>query len=75
MAVKIRLMRIGKKKFPKYRVIVIEEAKKRNSNYLEKIGFYDPIANPPVFDLDQERLKYWQKNGAQLTEGLRKLLK
>lgn len=75
MAVKLRLMRIGKRKFPKYRIIAIEEGQKRNSKYLEKVGFYDPIKNPHILKVEKELLDKWIKNGAQLSEGLRKLLK
>jgi len=75
MAVKIRLTRMGKKNDPKYRVIVIEEGKKRDGRYIEKIGFYDPIANPHILKLDDLKLQNWLKKGARMSRGLSKLMK
>lgn len=75
MAVKIRLTRFGKKNDPKYRMIVIEESKKREGRCIEKIGFYDPIPNPHILKIDQLKLENWLKKGAQISEGVRKLLK
>lgn len=74
MSVAIKLARIGKKGQPYYRIIVIDKRKKTNSLYLEKIGFYNPIANPAVIDFDKERLNFWIEKGAQLTEGVSKLI-
>jgi small subunit ribosomal protein S16 len=74
MAVKIRLMRIGKKKDPKYRVIVIESSKKQTSKYLDKIGYYDPQLEKDSFQIDEKKLVSWQSKGAQLSEALVKLL-
>lgn len=75
MAVKIRLTRIGKKNDPKYRVIVIEEGKKRGGRYIEKIGFYDPIANPHILKIDRSKLQNWVNKGAQMSKAVSKLLK
>jgi len=75
MAVKIRLTRVGKKKYPKYRIVAIEESKKREGRYIEKIGFYNPIPNPYIFKIDQLKLNNWLKKGARLSNGVRKLLK
>ncbi|MCR4326556.1 MAG: 30S ribosomal protein S16 [Candidatus Roizmanbacteria bacterium] len=74
MSVKIRLMRIGKRHDPKYRIIVIDERKKRNSHYIEQIGFYDPMKDPAELTFDKEKLAEWTKKGAQMSEGLRKLI-
>lgn len=75
MAVKIRLTRIGKRNDPKYRIVVMEESKKRDGKYIEKIGFYDPVTKPHIFTLDQTKFHKWIKQGAQLSEGMRKLIK
>lgn len=75
MAVKIRLVRIGKRKQPKYRLVVIEESKKRNGRYIEKIGFYDPMPEPHILDINREKLKFWVEKGAIVSEGARRLLK
>lgn len=74
MAVSIRLMKIGKKNYPTYRIIAIDKRKKRNSRYIEKIGVYNPHTNPYTLKINQERLDYWLTKGAQLSEGLKKLL-
>ncbi len=75
MAVKIRLTRLGKRSSPKYRIIVIEESKKRDGEYIEKIGFYDPIPNPHILTIDMVKLNEWVKKGAILSDGAQKLLK
>ena len=75
MAVKIRLARIGKKDNPKYRIIIIDESKKRNGRFIEKIGYYDPIPDPSFIKIDKERLNYWISKGAQMSQGFTKLMK
>ena len=75
MSVKIKLSRVGKKNDPKYRIVVMESKKRRDGAYIEKIGFYDPIPNPHILDIDEVKLNEWIKKGAQLTEGSAKLLK
>ncbi|QQG43919.1 MAG: 30S ribosomal protein S16 [Candidatus Roizmanbacteria bacterium] len=75
MAVTIRLMRFGKKKYPTYRVIAVDKRKKRDGSYLEKIGTYNPMTNPATLDINKEKFDYWLANGAQLSEGIIKLLK
>lgn len=74
MAVKIKLSRIGKRNDPKYRIVVMEGNKRRDGACIERIGFYDPVPNPHVLEIDKEKLNGWIKNGAQFTEGTRKLL-
>lgn len=75
MAVKIRLMRFGKKRQPQYRVVVLDSRKPRNSTYLEKIGHYNPAVEDKKIVLDQERFSFWQKRGAVTSKGLLRLLK
>jgi small subunit ribosomal protein S16 len=75
MSAKIRLMRMGKKGHPIYRIIVIDEQKKQISRYLEKLGNYDPALTEKKITLDQSRFDFWKKQGAQLSKGLAKLLK
>lgn len=74
MAVKIKLSRVGKRNDPKYRIVVMESNKRRDGACIEKIGFYDPIPNPHILDIDKDKLNAWIKNGAQFTEGSKKLL-
>lgn len=74
MSVKIRLTRMGKKKQPSYRVVVIDERKPRDGAYLEQIGRYDPRQEPSIVEIDNERALDWLQKGAQPTERARKLL-
>lgn len=75
MAVTLRLLRLGKRGSPSYRIVAIDKRKKRNGMYVEIVGHYNPIANPPVFTLDQKKVDSWLGKGAMISEGLRKLLK
>ncbi|MCB1220382.1 MAG: 30S ribosomal protein S16 [Planctomycetales bacterium] len=74
MAVKIRLMRIGKTKQPSYRVVVKEARTPRSGKYIEQLGFYNPLTEPADVRLDEERIKYWLGVGAQPTERVRTLI-
>jgi len=74
MAVKIRLTRMGKKKQPSYRVVVMDSRKPRDGRYLEQIGFYDPRQDPSLIEIDNEKALRWLRNGAQPTERAQKLL-
>jgi len=67
-------MRVGKKHSPKYRIIVIDERKKRDGRYIEQVGFYDPLTVPHTVTVDSAKVKSWMEKGAQLSEGARKLL-
>lgn len=74
MAVKIRLMRVGKKKQPTYRVVVADERSPRGGRFIEIIGQYDPRQEPVHFQIDSEKALTWLKQGAQPTEKVQKLL-
>lgn len=74
MAASIKLMKIGKRGYPVYRIVVMDKKKKRNSRYLEKIGFYDPHTEPVSLQLDESKLKNWLQKGAEVSEGIKKLL-
>ncbi|MBN2280647.1 MAG: 30S ribosomal protein S16 [Candidatus Marinimicrobia bacterium] len=73
MAVKIRLFRIGKKKKPMYRVVVMDSRRGRNSAYIEKIGFYNPLTNPADILINKEKAIDWLKKGAIPTDTVAKL--
>lgn len=73
--VKIRLKRIGSHKRPYYRVVVADSRNARNGKFIEEIGFYDPMVEPPVIKVDGEKAKAWIANGAQPSETVRALLK
>ncbi|HEX7004240.1 MAG TPA: 30S ribosomal protein S16 [Trueperaceae bacterium] len=73
--VKIRLMRMGAKKNPHYRVVVVDSRKKRSSDYIESLGHYDPReTTPEPLKIDTERANYWLAQGAQPTETTVRLL-
>lgn len=74
MATKIRLTRLGKKKQPTYRVVVMDSRKPRDGKYIEQLGIYDPRQEPSVVTIDNERALHWLNTGAQPTERARKLL-
>ncbi len=74
MAVKIRLTRLGKKKQPTYRVVVMDSRKPRDGKYIEQLGIYDPRQEPSLIEIDNERALHWLKTGAQPTERAQKLL-
>jgi small subunit ribosomal protein S16 len=67
----IRLARIGKKKKPFYRVVVIEKSRPRNGRTVEVVGTYDPLKKPALIKLDAERVKYWLGCGAQPSDTVR----
>ena len=70
----IRLARVGARKQPHYRVVVIEKDRARNGRSVEVVGTYNPRTNPASVDFKRERVDYWVKNGAQLSERVGKLL-
>ena len=75
MAVKLRLMRMGKTKQPTYRVVVADSRSPRDGRFIEILGNYDPRAEPSVLNLDNDKAVAWLKKGAQPTERVQKLLK
>ena len=75
MAVKLRLMRMGKTKQPTYRVVAADSHSPRNGRFIEIIGTYEPRIEPSLIKIDNDRALHWLKNGAQPTERVEKLLK
>ena len=75
MAVKLRLMRMGKKKQPTYRVVAADSRSPRNGRFIEIVGTYQPRQDPSVIEIDNEKAVHWLKHGAQPTERVAKLLK
>lgn len=73
--VKIRLMRMGSKQNPHYRMVVVDRRKKRGSNYIESLGHYDPrkTTDSPL-KIDPERIAYWLSQGAQPTDTALRLI-
>ena len=74
MAVKLRLMRMGKKKQPTYRVVAADSRAPRDGRFIELIGRYDPRQEPSVVEIKNERALHWLQVGAQPTPQVRKLL-
>jgi small subunit ribosomal protein S16 len=72
--VKIRLMRMGAKKRPFFRVVVADARSPRDGRFIENIGKYHPLAHPSVIEIDEERALHWLRSGAQPTDPARVLL-
>ena len=64
MAVRIRLLRMGRKKKPFYRIVVMDSRTRRDGRYLEKVGFYNPITRPAEVRVDKDKVLEWLKKGA-----------
>ena len=75
MAVKIRLRRMGAKKAPFYRIVVADSRYPRDGRFIEEIGFYNPLEEPAVVKIDEEKAKKWMANGAQPTDTVKNLFK
>ncbi len=75
MAVKLRLMRMGKKKQPTYRVVAADARSPRDGRFIEIVGTYQPRMDPSVIDIDNDKAVAWLHKGAQPTERVEKLLK
>lgn len=73
--VKIRLKRMGSNKKPFYRVVVADSRRARDGKFIEEIGTYNPMVEPPEIKIDGEKAKKWISNGAQPTETVRSLMK
>ena len=69
----IRLTRLGRKKRPFYRIVVTDSRKRRDSGWIESIGYYNPMTEPATLKVDEERLAYWKSVGAQLSEKVKKI--
>jgi len=74
MAVKIRLQQTGSRNRRTYRVVVMDESKRRDGAVLEYIGFVNPLVKPQEVKIDKERVAYWKSKGALPTPGVAKLL-
>ena len=73
--VTMRLTRIGSKKRPYYRIVVIDKRRARNGRFLEVLGQYNPIANPVQMEINSERAQYWLSKGAQPSETVASILR
>ena len=75
MAVNIRLQRKGSTHRPFYHVVVTDSRSPRDGRFIEKVGHYDPTRNPSVVLLNEERVQYWYRRGAQLSDVAQRLVR
>ena len=73
--VKIRLKRMGANKKPFYRVVVADSRSPRDGKFIEEVGYYNPLTEPPVIKIDEEKANKWLANGAQPTDTVKALFK
>ena len=73
--VTVRLQRLGTKKTPHHRIVVMDSRKAQGSRVLEGLGYYDPSTNPAQFSINESRLVHWLSSGAQVTEAVQRVLK
>jgi len=72
--VKLRMRRVGKKKQPSYRLVAAYSRSPRDGRFIETLGFYNPLTEPPTISFNEEKVLEWLKKGAQPTEIVQKLL-
>lgn len=72
--IRIRLTRVGKKGRPSYRIVVADVAAPRDGSYLEWIGNYDPMADPPAVTLKSERAAHWLSMGAVPSDAVARIM-
>lgn len=70
---RIRLRRVGKKKQPSYRIVVADSRSPRDGAFVERIGHYDPLVDPPAISLDKDRAIQWLQKGAQPSEAVQRI--
>ena len=75
MAVKIRLRRMGAKKAPFYRIVVADSRFPRDGRFIEELVYYNPVEDPEVVKIDEEKAKKWIANGAQPTDTVKALFR
>ncbi len=69
------MTRVGKRKQPQYRIVVMDQRKARNSDYVEVVGHYNPRQQPAAINLKAERIQYWLAKGAQPSDTVRSFLR
>ncbi|MGC4814238.1 30S ribosomal protein S16 [Micromonospora sp. DT228] len=74
MAVKIRLLRMGKIRNPQYRIVIADSRTKRDGRAIEFVGIYQPKEDPSIIEVKSERVQYWLSVGAQPSEAVQRLL-
>jgi len=74
MPVRIRLKRMGRRNRPFYRIVVADSRSPRDGRFIETLGHYDPLTDPAVIKVDEERVRKWIESGAEPTETVKSLL-
>jgi len=74
LAVRLRLRRFGRKKQPFYRIVAADSRSPRDGRFIEELGYYNPLSDPMTLKVDEERIFYWLKVGAQPTKTVRNIL-
>ena len=72
---RIRLRRVGAKKKPSYRVVVADSRWARDGRFVDQIGHYDPLTDPPTVVIDEDKALKWLRDGAQPSEAVERMLK
>ena len=72
---RIRLRRVGAKKKPSYRIVVADSRSPRDGAFVDQVGHYDPLTDPPTVLLDEDKVVKWLGNGAQPSEPVDRILK
>ena len=72
---RIRLKRVGAKKKPNYRIVVADARAPRDGAFVEQVGHYDPLTDPPTISMDEDKVVKWLGNGAQPSELVERMLR
>jgi small subunit ribosomal protein S16 len=72
--VKIRLAQTGKRNAKQYRIVAIEEGKRRDGDAIEILGYYNPLVKPAKISLKKDRIEYWVSVGAVVTDSVKRLM-
>ena len=72
---RIRLRRVGAKKHPSYRIVVADSRATRDGSFVDQVGHYDPMTDPPTIVLDDEKVKDWISKGAQPSDPVQRILR
>jgi len=70
---RIRLRRIGKKKQPSYRIVVVDSRAPRDGAYIDLVGHYNPLTDPPTITINEERALKWLRDGAQPSDPVQQI--
>lgn len=75
MAVRIRMTRMGAKKKPFYRFVAADSESPRDGRFLDILGYYDPMKDPAVVKIHEDKMNYWIEKGARVSEAVQAILK